>query len=221
MSYNVYILEDERSLNELLSYFLRNEGWQVKSFYNGFDALSAIDEKPHLWVLDIMLPDIDGFQILAQIKNKYPKTPVIFISARDADLDRVLGLEKGSDDYLAKPFSPRELVIRVNNLLKRFYGENKDTINYLDYTAYLKKRSVLKQDGSEVGLTSKEFDLLKYFLENLRIGLSRQQILSNVWDDNYYGSERVVDDLVRRLRGKMPELNVETLYGFGYRLLEK
>lgn len=180
MSYDIYLLEDEKNLNQLLTQYLKNEGWQVKSFFKGLDAGRVIIEKPDFWILDIMLPDIDGYQLLAEIKKTYPKTPVIFISARDADLDRVIGLEKGCGDYLAKTFSPRELVIRTKKIL----------------------------------------GTLSYFLKNTQHSLSRQQILRNVRDDYYIGPERVVDDLVRRLRKKMPEIKIETVYGYdGYRLV--
>ncbi|MTI61548.1 MAG: response regulator transcription factor [Firmicutes bacterium] len=223
MSYNIYLLEDENNLNQLLSSYLENEGWKVKSFLRGLEAKKVISENPHLWILDIMLPDIDGYQLIADIKEKYPTTPVIFISARDADLDRITGLEKGSDDYLAKPFSPRELVIRTRKLLERFYGKTVNfTINYSKYNIDIKKRSILdEQECREILLTSKEFDLLEYFINNLQQALSRQQILHNIWENDYFGTERVVDDLIRRLRKKLPGLKIETLYGYGYKLVDK
>ncbi|BDG34449.1 response regulator [Geobacillus sp. 44B] len=121
--YDIYLVEDEENLNHLLTSYLEKEGWNVTSFFNGNDALMALKERnqPHLWILDIMLPDVDGFELLREIKAFSPDVPVIFISARDADLDRILGLELGSDDYLAKPFLPRELVIRAKKLLTRVY----------------------------------------------------------------------------------------------------
>ena len=106
MPFRVYLVEDEENLNQLLTSYLQKEGWEVCSFLNGKDALAAIPEQPHLWILDIMLPDIDGYQLLREIKADSPGRPVIYISARDADLDRVIGLEMGSDDYLPKPSSP-------------------------------------------------------------------------------------------------------------------
>ncbi|MTI61557.1 MAG: response regulator transcription factor [Firmicutes bacterium] len=223
MAYKVYLVEDEENLNHLLYSYLAKEGWEVHSFLTGLKAKKAIVDNPHLWILDIMLPDIDGYQLIGEIKDRYPRTPVIFISARDDSLDRVLGLEKGSDDYLAKPFLPRELIIRSNKLLERAYKSNKDTDEQVISAAYLidiKKRKVLNQKREEIGLTSKEFDLLLFFTKHKQQALSRKQILSHVWDTNYVGTERVVDDLVRRLRKKLSALNIETLYGYGYRLVE-
>ncbi|QTL98748.1 response regulator [Iocasia frigidifontis] len=223
MSYKVYLVEDEENLNHLLYSYLAKEGWEVESFLTGSKAKKAIPDNPHLWILDIMLPDIDGYQLIDEIKDRYPRTPVIFISARDDSLDRVLGLEKGSDDYLAKPFLPRELIIRSNKLLERVYkGEktiDEDVIS-LPYIIDIKKRKVLNQQKEEIPLTSKEFDLLLFFTRHKQQALSRKQILSHVWDTNYVGTERVVDDLVRRLRKKLLSLNLETLYGYGYRLVE-
>src|SRR6056297_986758 len=123
MSIKIYLVEDEENLNRLLTSYLEKEGWDVKSFLTGIEAQKVIKDNPQLWILDIMLPDIDGYQLIGEIKDYAPQVPVIFISARDADLDRIVGLEKGSDDYLAKPFSPRELVIRTKKLLKRVYDD--------------------------------------------------------------------------------------------------
>ncbi|MFO7815185.1 MAG: response regulator transcription factor [Halanaerobiales bacterium] len=224
MSYKVYLVEDDKNLNSILTSYLKNEGWRVKSFKNGLSAEKVIEEKPDLWVLDIMLPDIDGFELIDKIKKNDPEIPVIFISARDEDLDRITGLEKGSDDYIAKPFSPRELVIRIKKLFKRVYGEEakEKFFKYGDYLINLKARNVkIKNNGKEIiDLTSREFDLLQYFLNNLSHALTREQILNNVWGRDYYGSDRVVDDLIRRLRKKMPDLKIETIYGHGYRMVE-
>jgi two-component system response regulator CssR len=171
-----------------------------------------------------MLPGIDGYQLISEIKDEDPETPVIFISARDADLDRITGLEKGSDDYLAKPFSPRELVIRVKNLFKRVYGKREAEIDfkYADYLIDSNSRRVIsKKTNSDIELTAKEFDLLIFLFENIQNALSREQIIQNVWGDNYYGSDRVVDDLIRRLRQKMPAIKIETVYGHGYRMVKQ
>jgi len=219
MSYKIYLVEDEENLNDILKFYLEKEGFQVTSFLNGEFARSNIDNKPDLWVLDIMLPDIDGFQLLKEIKEKDKDIPVIFISARDKDIDRIIGLEMGSDDYIAKPFMPRELVIRVQKLLKRVYNidKGKDIINIEGYTVYLEKRLV-KIKEEEISMTSGEFDLLVLLIKKNGGAVTREQILNSLWGDSYFGSDRVVDDLVRRLRKKMPKLKVETIYGHGYRL---
>ena len=223
MSYDVYLVEDDKSLNSILTSYLENEGWNVKSFLKGLPAAEVIKEEPDIWVLDIMLPDIDGFELIDKIKAKDPDIPVIFISARDEDLDRITGLEKGSDDYIAKPFSPRELVIRIKKIFKRIYGEHahKETIHYGEYTIDLQSRVVrVNEDKQIIDLTSREFDLLVFFLNNISQALTREQILNNVWGRDYFGSDRVVDDLIRRLRKKLPDLKIETIYGHGYRLVE-
>ncbi|MBM7605870.1 two-component system response regulator CssR [Metabacillus crassostreae] len=221
MSYTVYLVEDETNLNELLTMYLKNEGWSVSSFLTGEEARKLISQPPHLWILDIMLPDIDGYQLIREIKAVTPEIPVIFISARDADIDRVLGLELGSDDYISKPFLPRELVIRVQKLLSRTYSEKeKHSLTSLPPYQIDEQVRLVYLNDKELTLTSKEFDLLQLFLHNQGQAFSREQILTSLWGDDYFGTDRVVDDLVRRLRKKMPDLKVETIYGFGYRMLK-
>jgi len=148
MSYKIYLVEDDRNLNLVLSSYLEKEGWEVHPFFNGEEAMKNISNPPDLWILDIMLPDIDGYQLIKEIKSKTPNVPVIFISARDADIDRVLGLELGSDDYLAKPFLPRELVIRTRNLLERSYHKTYTVYNLPPYTINESSRTV--QMGDEI-----------------------------------------------------------------------
>ncbi|AFJ63474.1 MULTISPECIES: response regulator transcription factor [Bacillus] len=223
MSYTIYLVEDEDNLNELLTKYLENEGWNITSFTKGEDARKQMQPSPHLWILDIMLPDTDGYTLIKEIKEKDPDVPVIFISARDADIDRVLGLELGSNDYVAKPFLPRELIIRVQKLLELVYKEQpaakKTGITVSSYNVIEDAREVYDETGSLVNLTSKEFDLLLLFLHHKGHPFSREDILLKIWGHDYFGTDRVVDDLVRRLRKKMPELKVETIYGFGYRMM--
>ena len=220
MNYTVYLVEDEQNLNELLTMYLKNEGWTVTSCLTGEKAKTLINEPPHLWILDIMLPDIDGYQLIREIKATTPDIPVIFISARDADIDRVLGLELGSDDYISKPFLPRELVIRAERLLSRTYSEEANTLIALPPYHIDEQVRIAYLHGNDLNLTSKEFDLLQLFLHNQGQAFSREQILTKLWGSDYFGTDRVVDDLVRRLRKKMPELKVETIYGLGYRMLK-
>lgn len=216
--YKVYLVEDDENLNSVLYSYLINEGYEVKSFLKGMEALKHIDDNPHLWILDIMLPDIDGFQIIKDIKNKNENTPVIFISARDADIDKIVGLEMGSDDYLAKPFLPRELIIRIKKLLKRSYKEyNSNIIKINGYNLDLEKR-VVTLNNEIIELTSKEMDILILFINNIQKAFSREEILNIIWGEDYFGSDRVVDDLIRRLRKRLPNLDIETIYGFGYRM---
>jgi two-component system response regulator CssR len=219
MSFQIYLVEDDSNLNLVLTSYLQKEGWKVSSFLRGEEAKKAISNPPDLWILDIMLPDIDGYHLLQEIKLASPKVPVIFISARDADIDRVVGLELGGDDYLPKPFLPRELVIRTRNLLERIYGTDSEIQTIPPYNINEKSR-IVKLEDEIIDLTSKEFDLLIHFAKNQGMALSREQILTCIWGDDYFGSDRVVDDLVRRLRKKMPLLNLETIYGYGYRMIE-
>jgi len=225
MAYKIYLVEDEKSLNILLEKYLEKEGYKVTTFSDGTSAMERIKDMPDLWILDIMLPDTDGYEIIKAVKNHNKNTPVIFMSARNEELDRVVGLELGSDDYLSKPFLPRELVIRTNKLLERIYGKASSevvdiVINIEGYKINKRERSVFLED-KEVQLTNKEFELLFYFVENKNSLVSREQILTSVWGDDYFGSDRVVDDTIRRLRKKVENLNIETVYGYGYRLVQK
>ena len=185
------------------------------------EALKYTEQMPDMWVLDIMLPDISGYDILKQIRLISWDIPVIFMSARNEEMDRVVGLELGSDDYLPKPFLPRELVLRVNKLMQHVYGANDapddDSIIINGYKISRNQRTVFL-NGEQVVLTNNEFELLIYFVSNKNLVLTRDQILDGVWGTDYYGSDRVVDDTIRRLRKKMDALLLETHYGYGYRL---
>ncbi|MBQ6492535.1 MAG: response regulator transcription factor [Erysipelotrichaceae bacterium] len=212
----INIVEDEKDLNELVKSYLEKEGYIVNSFLTFDSAYSHIDDYCDLWILDIMLDDKSGFDLIEIIKNRNANTPVVFMSARDKEFDRIIGLEKGSDDYITKPFSPKELVLRVNNIMRRVYKED-DRIEINGYEIDENQRSVFKGQ-EQIDLTTKEFDLLMLFVKNRGTAFLREQILEKVWDENYYGSDRVVDDTLRRLRKKMPDMNIQTIYGFGYRL---
>ncbi len=221
--YKIAIVEDEENLATLVKKYLVKENNEVTIFKTGEEAMNAVKSDFQLWILDIMLPgEINGYDLIKSIKENNPKMPVIFTSARDQDIDKIMGLELGSDDYLAKPYSIRELVLRVTNLLNRSYNYNeiktKNEETFSGYTIDFDKRIVLFE-GNNINLTSKEYDLLFFLLKNKSKAFSREQILNNVWGIDYYGSDRVVDDLMRRLRQKMPNLSVETIYGYGYRLL--
>ena len=218
MKYTIVLVEDEVNLNNLVKTYLEHAGYNVISFYTGHEALENINVNAHLWILDIMLPDeINGYDIIKKIREANEMMPVIFTSARDKDLVKIIGLELGSDDYITKPYSSKELVLRVNNIIKRVYSADIAKIKYNDYSIDLEKRIVTKNNNN-LNLTTLEFDLLKMFLTNKNKSFSRDDILNIIWGENYFGTDRVVDDLVRRLRKKMPDLNIETMYGFGYRL---
>lgn len=216
--YNIVLVEDEKDLNDLIKTYLTKEGYNVISYTNGEDAIKNVNCNAHLWILDIMLgSDISGYDIIKKIRETNEQVPVIFTSARDKDLDKIIGLELGSDDYITKPYSPKELVLRVNKIIKRVYTNGAKKINYGSYSIDLEKRSVTDGD-KDIDLTTLEFDLLYLFVSNKNKSFSRDDILTNVWGNDYFGTDRVVDDLIRRLRKKMPKLNINTIYGFGYRL---
>lgn len=216
--FTIVLVEDELDLNNLIKTYLEKEGYHVISYTRGEDAIKNVEIKAHLWILDRMLSDdISGYDIIKKIRETNDMMPVIFTSARDKDLDKIIGLELGSDDYLTKPYSPKELVLRVNRIIKRVYDKNLVKIQYNDYVIDTDKRTV-SINGKELVLTTLEFDLLYMFVTNKNKSFSRDDILTNIWGDDYFGTDRVVDDLVRRLRKKMPKLNINTIYGFGYRL---
>lgn len=217
MKYVICVVEDEKDLNEVVKSYLEKAGYEVRSYVTYDEANAHVfDDDVHLWILDIMLDDKSGFDLIERIRSHSKTTPVIFMSARDKEFDRIIGLEKGSDDYITKPFSPKELVLRVNNIIKRVYKQDVQ----VDVDGYIidEKQRKASKDGYELELTTKEFDLLMMFVKNRGVAFTREQILVHVWETNYFGSDRVVDDTLRRLRRKMPGLNIQTIYGFGYRL---
>ena len=217
--YNIALVEDEKDLNDLIKTYLEKEGYNVTSYYNGDTAIKDSNKDYHLWILDIMLgDDISGYDIIKKIREDNNDVPVIFTSARDKDLDKIIGLELGSDDYITKPYSPKELVLRVNNIIRRVYTKERKKITYKDYIIDLDKRMAFQGD-EDINLTTLEFDLLYMFVTNKEKSFSRDDILNNIWGENYFGTDRVVDDLIRRLRKKMPLLDINTIYGYGYRLL--
>ena len=218
--YKICLVEDEEMLNNLIKSYLERAGYEVVNFLNGEDAYDYIGkEEVHLWILDIMLGDtISGYDLIKKIREIDQKVPVIFTSARDQDLDKIIGLELGSDDYITKPYSPKELVLRCNNMIKRVYIPSSEKMKYETYEIDIDKRMVY-ENGKEISLTTLEYDLLLMFLNNRNKSFSRDEILKNIWGEDYFGSDRVVDDLVRRLRKKMKNVHINTLYGFGYRLI--
>ncbi|EMD16044.1 hypothetical protein HMPREF9943_01716 [Eggerthia catenaformis OT 569 = DSM 20559] len=217
MEYRINIIDDEKNLNDLVRMYLEKEGYIIHSFYTYDEAMLHINDDVHLWIVDIMLDKSSGFDLLNEIKNIRPDMPVVFMSARDQEFDRIIGLEKGSDEYITKPFNMKEFVLRIYNILKRVYKDNLNLIEIDGYAVDNLKRKVFLND-QDIELTTKEYDLLLYFIKNKGLAISREQVLNKVWDENYFGSDRVVDDTLRRLRKKMPKINIKTIYGFGYRL---
>lgn len=213
----ICIVDDEKDLNNIMKSYLEKEGYEVRSYYTYEEAIAHVnDEDVNLWLLDIMLDEKSGFDLFEEIKKISLEKPVVFISARDQEFDRIIGLEKGSDDYITKPVNMKELVLRVNNIMRRFYRQD-EKLTIDGYSIDEAQRKV--SNGEEiVDLTTKEFELLMMFVHKKGTAFTREQILTTIWGDNYYGSDRVVDDTLRRLRKKMPNLSINTLYGYGYRL---
>jgi len=213
----IYLVEDDSNIAAILRTYLEKEGYVVVHFPSEKDAMKNITPAPQLWLLDVMLENpLSGFRIYDAIKQQAP-APTIFLSARDQEYDRLMGLEQGADDYITKPFSPREVVLKVRKLLNRVYPSTQGVITYGIYTIDSRSRNVLSNDKN-IPLSTKEYDLLLYLLMRRHSALSRDDILDAVWGKNYYGSDRVVDDLMRRLRAHLPELDIVTVYGYGYRL---
>ena len=220
--YKIALVEDEKNLASLVCKYLKAEGYEYVCYYNGEDAFKNINQKVDLWILDIMLPGVvSGYDLIKQIREAKPNMPIIFTSARDQDIDKIMGLELGGDDYVAKPYSIRELMLRVKNILNRTYKNQNATNNTEEISGYVIDfdKRIVTENKENVNLTSKEYDLLLFFVNNKKKAFSRDQILDAVWGSDYFGSDRVVDDLMRRLRQKMPNLLIETIYGYGYRLL--
>lgn len=218
--YTVCLVEDEVALANVVKAYLERSGYKVICFTKGSEAINYIGNKVDIWILDIMLgDDVNGYDVIKAIREQNEDVPVIFTSARDQELDKIFGLELGSDDYMTKPYSSKELVLRVNKIIKRVYKDENQVniINYEDYTINLDKRTV-EQNKSNIKLTTLEFDLLVLLIKNKGKCFTRDEILNSVWGSNYFGTDRVVDDLIRRLRKKLNKLNIEAVYGYGYRL---
>ena len=163
--------------------------------------------------------DVSGYDVIKAIREKDENVPVIFTSARDQEIDKIFGLELGSDDYMTKPYSSKELVLRVNNIIKRVYKEKEESniLTYDDYKIDLDKRTV-EQNNKLIKLTTLEYDLLILLIKNKDKCFSREEILNSVWGSDYFGNDRVVDDLIRRVRKRLPKIKIDAVYGYGYRL---
>jgi DNA-binding response OmpR family regulator len=221
----IVVVEDDAHISDLVDMLLRAEGFRVIQAAEGVTGLAAIErERPRLVILDVGLPDIDGLELMRRMRalpGALARTPAIMLTARDGEIDRVLGLEIGADDYVTKPFSNRELVARVKAMLRRAEPTPADkpdvvTIGRVDVDAARREARV---DGVPVALATREFDLLQYLADNVGIALSRRQLLDGVWGADWYGDDRTVDVHVRQLRKKLGEdFPLSTVWGVGYRL---
>lgn len=217
---NILICEDELKIRLLVEKYLKNEGYYVFSAKNGLEGLDILEENPiDLAILDVMMPEYDGWSLLKRIREDYGDMPVIMLTARDEERDKIFGFELGADDYVAKPFSVKELMARVKSLLKRSGKKNaEDRIDIGNLQINLNSHLVFINDD-EIPLTSKEYDLLIYFINNQNIALSREQIIDRVWGYDYYGDFRTVDTHIKRLRVKINDADVKiaTVRNVGYR----
>jgi DNA-binding response OmpR family regulator len=217
----VVVVEDDPSIADLIELYLRGAGFRVLQAASGERGLQLIEQhRPAMVLLDIGLPDIDGFEVCRRIRSTN-NLPVLFLTARDGEVDRVLGLELGADDYVTKPFSPRELVARVKAILRRGQpvADDASVLDIGDGVELDLPRREVRVKGSPVLLATREFDLLAFFARNQGIALSRQQLVDGVWGADWYGDDRTVDVHVRQLRKKIgDELPLATVWGIGYRL---
>jgi DNA-binding response OmpR family regulator len=219
----VVVVEDDANIADLVDAYLRDAGFRVLLAPSGERGLDLIElHRPALSVLDVGLPGIDGFEVCRRIRAT-STMPVLFLTARDGELDRVLGLELGADDYVTKPFSPRELVARVKAILRRGTPpapvDRANSFEIGDGLVLDTARRELTRGGVPVALATKEFDLLAYFARNQGLALSRQQLIDGVWGADWYGDDRTVDVHVRQLRRKAgDDLPLATVWGVGYRL---
>lgn len=217
----IVIVEDDPNIADLLDLYLRREGFRVLQASTGQTALDTIQrEHPRMAILDVSLPGgMDGLEVCRRVRATSP-LPVLILTARDTEVDRVLGLEMGADDYVTKPFSPREVVARVKAILRRAEGpiEHPEVLMAGQVEVDLARREA-RVDSRVVPLTSREFQLLSFFAERPGRALSRQQLLDGVWGSGWYGDDRTVDAHVRQLRKKLGEaLPLNTVWGMGYRL---
>ncbi len=216
----VVVVEDDQNIADLVEMYLRQEGFRVVQAGTGERAIQAVrDNRPRMVILDVGLPGgMDGLEVCRRLRAG-GDVPILMLTARDGEIDRVLGLELGADDYLTKPFAPRELVARVKAILRRTDGpRNADVLLAGDIEVDVKRREA-RRNGEVVPLAAREFDLLRYLAENAGHALTRQQLLDGVWGHGWFGDERTVDVHVGQLRKKLGAgLPLATVWGVGYRL---
>jgi DNA-binding response OmpR family regulator len=219
---NVLVVEDEASIASFVSLYLKNAGYTVRTAASGSEALAQVAaEQPGLIVLDLMLPDIDGIEVCRRIRTR-SDVPILMLTARDEDVDKIIGLEVGADDYLTKPFNPRELVARVKSILRRSTpareARESAKIRHGDLAVDAGRREVRVGD-EEIQLAPKEFDLLWELLDHRGLVLTRDQLLERVWGYTFAGDTRTVDVHVRQLRRKLGEASpIVTVWGVGYKV---
>ena len=216
----ILVVDDESRMRKLLKDFLSVKGFKILEAEDGEKALEVFEEnrnKIKLVLLDVMMPKLDGWSVLRKIRQD-SNLPVIMLTARGEEQDELFGFELGVDEYIAKPFSPKILVARVEAILKRVYGDTKEIKDYDGISIDQEGRTV-KVDGKPIDLSLREYELLKYLLDNENIALSRDKILNNVWNYDYYGDSRTIDSHIKKIRHKLGKKGkyIETIRGIGYK----
>lgn len=217
----IYVVEDDKAIRNLVLYALSEKGYDVRGFEDGLDVVDSVrKEDIELLVLDIMLPEKDGMQILEEIRD-FSDVPVIMLTARTDEYDKVHGLESGADDYITKPFSILELISRVKAVLRRSEKKDREHLNYANIEVNIKKRTV-RIDGEKIDLTYKEFEMLLLFLANIGNVITREDFLLKIWGYDYEGDTRTVDVHIASLRNKLKSAgkHIKTVRNLGYKLGE-
>jgi len=217
---NVLIIDDEELIRSVVKEYCLNESYNVFEANNGIEGLDIIEkENIDIIVLDVMMPKMDGYTFFTKMKEKY-NIPTIVLSARGEEYDKLFGFSVGIDDYLTKPFSPRELIARIKAILKRTKKEEVDIFTYLGIKVDFKGR-VLYIDNKEINITPKEFDLLSFFINNPNTAITREQILNKVWGYDYFGDDRTIDTHIKILRNKMGIYRdlIVTVRSIGYKFI--
>ena len=218
----VLIVDDEEGIRKVIKEYCNNENYETDESSNGKDALEKLKVNDYdLLVLDIMMPQMDGFTMLKELPDNR-KIPTIVLSARGEEYDKLSGFDLGIDDYVTKPFSPKELIARIKAIQKRINKDLNDIYKYKDLEINYPSHTV-KIKNKELELTPKEFDILTYLIKNKDIAISREQLLSNVWGYDFYGDDRTVDTHIKMLRNNLKEYrdNIITVRGIGYKYVEK
>lgn len=217
----IYVVEDDKAIRNLVLYALSEKNYEVKGFENGLNVVeSAREENVDLLILDIMLPEKDGIEILKEIRE-FSNVPIIFLTARTDEYDKVLGLESGADDYITKPFSILELISRVKAVLRRSEKKDREHLTYANIEVNIKKRTV-KIGEEKIDLTYKEFEMLLLFLANIGNVITREDFLLKIWGYDYEGETRTVDVHIASLRNKLKSagVHIKTVRNLGYKLGE-
>ena len=227
----ILLVEDEESIRGFIKINLIRNGFEVIEAGSGEEGIKkALNEKPDMAILDVMLPGIDGFQVCSKLRNEYPKIGIIMLTAKGQDMDKIMGLEYGADDYIVKPFNPLEVVLRVKAILRRIeikddkINKDENKITSGPFVIDLYSQKLLKND-IEIDVTPKEYMLMKLFIENPNKAFTRDELLNLIWGYDFFGDSKIIDVNIRRLRAKIEDDSsspkyIETVWGLGYRWKE-